>query len=100
LPAFVADVSVEAVDVLLECNTLVEGNLLEFELEGQRTRQRYICVQHVCHYAAFRPLGAAAAADGDQECRDAPLDMHIAFQNGLTHFTVENMCAYNIVAEK
>ena len=57
------------------------GNLLEFELEGQRTRQRYICVQHVCHYAAFRPLGAAAAADGDQEFRDAPLDMHIAFQN-------------------
>ncbi len=53
-----------------------------------------------CHYAAFRPLGAAAAADGDQECRDAPLDMHIAFQNGLTHFTFENMRAYNIVAEK
>ncbi len=67
MPAFVADVSVEAVDVLLECNTLVEGNLLEFELEGQHTRQRYICVQHVCNYAAFRPLGAAAAADGDQE---------------------------------
>jgi hypothetical protein len=44
---------------------------------------------------------AAAAADGDQECRDAPLDMHSAFQNGLlTPSTVENMCAYNIVAEK
>jgi hypothetical protein len=26
---------------------------------------------------------AAAAADGDQECRDAPLDMHSAFQNGF-----------------
>ena len=68
----------------MECNTLVEGNLLEFELEGQRTRQRYFCVQRVCRYAAFRPLvRAAAAADGDQECRDAPLDMHSAFQNGL-----------------
>jgi hypothetical protein len=43
---------------------------------------------------------AAAAADGDQECRDAPLDMQSAFQNGFTHGTVENMCAYNIVAEK
>ncbi len=32
LSAFVADVSaVESVGVLLECNTLVEGNLLEFE---------------------------------------------------------------------
>ena len=39
-------------------NTLVEGNLLEFELEGQRTRQRYFCVQRVCRYAAFRPFGA------------------------------------------
>jgi hypothetical protein len=61
LSTFVADVSaVEAVDVLshMECNTLVEGNLLEFELEGQRTRQRYFCVQRVCRYAAFRPFGA------------------------------------------
>ena len=38
--------AVEAVDVLMACHTLVGGNLREFELEGQRTRQRYFCMHH------------------------------------------------------
>jgi hypothetical protein len=52
---------------------LVGGNLREFDLEGQRTRQRYFCVHNACHYAAFRVLSmrAAAAADEDQESKDA-----------------------------
>lgn len=37
----------------ISAETLVEGDLLEFVLEGQRTRQRYFCVQHACRYAHF-----------------------------------------------
>ncbi len=51
--------------------TLVEGDLLEFVLEGQRTRQRYFCMHHACRYAHFVFSVRAAAADGDQESKDA-----------------------------
>ncbi len=52
--------------------TLVEGDLLEFVLEGQRTRQRYFCVHHACRYAYFVSFRMrAAAADRDQESKDA-----------------------------
>jgi hypothetical protein len=51
---------------------LVGGNLREFDLEGQHTRQHYFCVHNACHYAAFRVLSVrAAAADEDQESKDA-----------------------------
>ena len=57
----------------ISADTLFGGNLREFELEGQHTRQRYSCVHHACHYSALCVLSvrAAAAADGDQESKDA-----------------------------
>ena len=104
MSTFVADVSaVEAVDVLSTWNAIpwLRVTFLSSSWRGNAL----VSATSACNAFAAMPhsvllVRAAAAADGDQECRDAPLDMHIAFQNGLTHFTVENMCAYNIVAEK
>ena len=51
----------------ISADTLFGGNLCEFELEGQHTRQRYSCVHHACRYSAFCVLSVRAAAAAENK---------------------------------
>ena len=72
LSAFVADVSaVESVGVLLECNTLVEGKLLEFERGAMHSSALLLRAPRVplCAFRVFSVRAATADVMGIKKAK-------------------------------